>query len=477
MKARIGIRLIALICLAGPCTLVSGATKEPARLPSVRIEKVPHVKQKPDFCGEACVEMYLRHLGHTITQDDVFNESGLDPLEGRGCATAELKRALERIGFKPGDVWYRLPVARKEAELAAHWRRLHADLARKVPSIVCMRTADDHTATEHFRLILGYDSARDRVIYHEPAAARGAYREISRADFIRRWPLKYDKRQWTLIRFRLAPGKIKKIAPPHGLGRTDFAQHIRALKEKVPRKGFTIVIQEPFVVVGDEPPPVVRARALRTVKWAVDKLKACYFKKDPNRVMDVWLFKDKESYRKHTRSLFNDRPTTPFGYCSPEHDALIMNIATGGGTLVHEMVHAFMDPNFPECPSWFNEGLASLYEQSTSKNGRIWGLTNWRLAGLQKAIRAGHVPSFETLTGTTTRQFYNEDPGTNYSQARYLCYYLQEKGLLRTYYRRFVANAAEDPTGYDTLKEVLGEKDMAAFKKKWESYVMKLRFP
>jgi len=37
----------------------------------------------------------------------------------------------------------------------------------------------------------------------------------------------------------------------------------------------------------------------------------------------------------------------------------------------------------------FNEGLASLYEQSAERDGRIIGQTNWRLRGLQSAIRKG----------------------------------------------------------------------------------------
>ncbi len=122
-----------------------------------------------------------------------------------------------------------------------------------------------------------------------------------------------------------------------------------------------------------------------------------------------------------------------------------MNISTGGGTLVHEIVHPFMSANFPECPSWFNEGLASLYEQSSERDGRIIGLTNWRLAGLQEAIREGTVPPFKTLCGTTTRQFYDQDKGTNYSQARYLCYHLQERGLLKLYYQTFRKNCETDP--------------------------------
>jgi hypothetical protein len=69
------------------------------------------------------------------------------------------------------------------------------------------------------------------------------------------------------------------------------------------------------------------------------------------------------------------------------------------------------------------------------------------------------------------------DRGTNYAQARYLCYYLQEKGLLARFYREFRANRKDDPTGYNTLKKVLDEKDMTAFKKRWEEFVLKLRYP
>ena len=48
-----------------------------------------------------------------------------------------------------------------------------------------------------------------------------------------------------------------------------------------------------------------------------------------DKIIDIWLFKDKESYQRHTRELFGETPTTPFGYYSDEHRALIMNIATG----------------------------------------------------------------------------------------------------------------------------------------------------
>jgi hypothetical protein len=266
-----------------------------------------------------------------------------------------------------------------------------------------------------------------------------------------------------------APGQDDSIS-------ADYKKHIEGLKKKLPNKDFKIVIQPPFVVIGDEPETMVRRRSENTVQWAVDKLKANYFSKDPKEILNIWLFKDKTSYYKYTKEIFNDEPTTPYGYYSSHHKALIMNIGTGGGTLVHEIVHPFIEANFPDCPSWFNEGLASLYEQADEKDGKIIGLTNWRLAGLQRAIKNKTNPSFKNLLSTTRNEFYADETGVHYAQARYLCYYLQENGLLIKFYQEFTKNSADDPTGYQSLQKVLKESDMTAFQKKWEDFVLKLEF-
>ncbi len=252
------------------------------------------------------------------------------------------------------------------------------------------------------------------------------------------------------------------------------AAHAEALRARLP-PGFHFAIAPPFVVVGDEGPEAVARWARGTVSWAAARLKALYFEKDPGEILEVWLFKDTASYRRHARLFFGDEPTTPYGYYAPDRRALVMNIATGGGTLVHELVHPYVRANFPEAPPWLNEGLGSLYEQSTERGGHIWGLPNWRLPGLQRAIAAGRLPSFEAMTAADERAFYGT--GTSYAQARYLLYYLQEKGLLVDYYKRFFAARRSDPTGYDTLVRLLGAPDMAAFQKTWEAWVQGLRFP
>jgi hypothetical protein len=139
-------------------------------------------------------------------------------------------------------------------------------------------------------------------------------------------------------------------------------------------------------------------------------------------------------------------------------------------------VHPYVRANFPKCPAWLNEGLGSLYEHCGERNGHIVGYPNWRLPGLQRAVKAGVVPSFKEFTSTTDSEFYGADPGTNYSQARYLCYYLQEQGKLTQFYRDFVTNQRTDLTGYNTLVKTLGKDDMEAFQTKWEKFVMALKF-
>ena len=94
-----------------------------------------------------------------------------------------------------------------------------------------------------------------------------------------------------------------------------WSNHLAELSQRVPA-GFVVVVQPPFVVIGDEAPRMVWSRATNTVKWAVDQLKQEYFQRDPVEIIDIWLFKDRESYTNHAWRLFRDTPMTPFGYYS-----------------------------------------------------------------------------------------------------------------------------------------------------------------
>ncbi len=261
-----------------------------------------------------------------------------------------------------------------------------------------------------------------------------------------------------------------------GVTSEQLRSHAGRLVRELAGRNLTVLVEAPFVVIGDESAEVVGERCRGTIRWAVKHLKALYFENDPDHVIEIWLFEGEDSYNTGCEELTGKPPHTPYGFYSARERKLIMNIATGGGTLVHEIVHPFINANFPACPSWFNEGLASLYEQCREVEGRISGSTNWRLRGLQLAIEAGRVPAFEVLLATTSREFYDDQSGIHYAQARYLCHALQERGLLVDFYHRFRENAGDDPTGAATLRAVLGTEDLAAFQQEWEDEILKLEF-
>ena len=237
-------------------------------------------------------------------------------------------------------------------------------------------------------------------------------------------------------------------------------------------KGFTVVVEPPFVVVGDESPATVRHHATGILHWSIALLEAEYFKARPSKLIEIWLFRNEATYRKGAKKYFDDTPETPYGYYSSEHDAMVMNIGPGAGTLVHEVVHPYVEANFPRAPSWFNEGLASLYERPVEKKGHIWGLPNWRLPGLKHALADKSLPPMTTLLATTRDGFY-EAQFDAYAYARYLMLYLQEQGKLTEFYTKFVADE-KDPTGQAALEEVLGEK-LATFEPKWRAWAAALK--
>ncbi|MCX7804585.1 MAG: hypothetical protein N3A38_05275 [Planctomycetota bacterium] len=199
-------------------------------------------------------------------------------------------------------------------------------------------------------------------------------------------------------------------------------------------------------------------------------------RRKPDEPLRVFLFAGADSYKRKSKELFGREPTTPFGYYSSANRALVMNISTGGGTLAHELTHALAGSDFPDIPAWFNEGLGSLYEQCRyDGESGLRGLVNWRLPALQKAVAAGSAPALKKLVHSSAGEFYGARVGLNYAEARYLCMFLQEKGVLARFYAAFRDRFAEDPSGEKFLLEALGEKDLAAVEKSFSEWVSGLK--
>lgn len=239
--------------------------------------------------------------------------------------------------------------------------------------------------------------------------------------------------------------------------------------------GFRIAVEEPFVVVSDQNEKDFQYSCEHTIGWAVRLLMHDFFDKQPQRPLVIYLFDGEDSYRKHAKKFFGDEPETPFGYYSDTDGALIMNIATGGGTLVHEIVHPFMEADFPKCPAWYNEGMGSLFEACRERNGHIEGVSNWRLPVLKEGMRKGQLVPLKKLLATTSDEFYADPGGMHYAEARYLLQYVQSRGKLREFHKQFKAHAATDPTGSQTLCRVVGFKSIAELQTDWLRWIEKLK--
>jgi hypothetical protein len=199
-----------------------------------------------------------------------------------------------------------------------------------------------------------------------------------------------------------------------------------------------------------------------------------YFRRAPWQPITILLFGEEGGYNRATKNLFGEEGISVYGYYKPQQRTLVMNIGTGGGTLVHELTHALIDFDFPLVPAWFNEGLASLHEacQILPDESRIEGLPNWRLPGLQRAVAERRLPSLQHLVSQP--DFRGEQVGLNYAQARYFCLYLQQQQLLQTFYRVFRDAQPRDPTGASAIRRVFGDRSWAELDADFQRWVMTL---
>ncbi|HEY2589491.1 MAG TPA: hypothetical protein VGI81_27340 [Tepidisphaeraceae bacterium] len=254
------------------------------------------------------------------------------------------------------------------------------------------------------------------------------------------------------------------------------AQVIANWKPRFDEAKLRYLVADEFILAGDGTSRQLARYRDGTVLAAERALEATYFDKRPTEPIVICLFESEEPYKRLAKEWFADDDVPHFGFYRHRERVMFMNVSTGTGTLVHELTHALIAPDFPTVPDWFNEGLASLYEQCSISGDTITGLPNWRLPDLQKAIRADQLRPLKEMIEDP--HFYRRDlVGINYAQARYLMFYLQQKQLLRAYYRRFRDHARDDPTGLQSLVAVIAPQTLDEFEKQWRAAVLELRFP
>ncbi len=156
-----------------------------------------------------------------------------------------------------------------------------------------------------------------------------------------------------------------------------------AVKKRLERFGnnATYIKSENFIVIADRSTEL----NLKTVSKNLEEVLAYYqrlFKMSvPQDYIIVNLIKDYNAVRPFISRYYKSKITfEPLGYSSPEDNTIIAWIAASDmiGTLKHELVHLLMRSTFSFIPPWFEEGLASLYEESRFSGDTLKGIGNWR---------------------------------------------------------------------------------------------------
>ncbi len=219
---------------------------------------------------------------------------------------------------------------------------------------------------------------------------------------------------------------------------------------------YRVAVESPFVIAGDIPEADLRRHYTSTIEPIVQALRSSYFETPPDQPITLVLLSTVRNFRDTAREMDNYDAVQYHGYFRRDERRIVLDISSGNGTLAHELTHALLAFDFPKAPEWFDEGLASLHEQGVfSDDGRtLVGHHNWRLHSLKQAVLSGQLKPIVELIRSPS--FRKEGEGLHYAQVRYLCLYLQRRGLLKEYYRRFRGNVQNDPDGLATLQAVLG---------------------
>lgn len=231
------------------------------------------------------------------------------------------------------------------------------------------------------------------------------------------------------------PSTIEKL--PQQLPIIDMADSPRPLEDLIKHRlhgiNVQIFIKDVFLIAGldDDISPQVHYE--KGIKDFYSYFRNQYFENLPNRRLVVLISSRPYILIEATQRLYTEIQIplyAPFlGYYNPA-DNLIM--ATGGsagyGTLLHEMIHALIEADFPKAPQWLNEGLASLYERTQWTPTRLNALPNWRM----DHMRPEDVPSLQNLANQAERIGLHSQ---EIADIRLLLLFLDQRQLVDDLYR------------------------------------------
>lgn len=242
---------------------------------------------------------------------------------------------------------------------------------------------------------------------------------------------------------------------------SDRERRAKVAKEELGPRTVTTVVSDVFVVIGA---PGWQGAGFDQSVGLMRGSMAGYmnnrFGKKPAQAISVYLFPEATSYESFCKKKYAAPCIAHYGFYQPGDRYMVMNIGLGLGTLTHEIVHPLVETDFPEAPTWLNEGIASVFEAPViTKPGEIHGAKNWRHPRLKRALQSAaerDTTKLDVMFAMSDEAFRGSDEDLHYAQARYVCQWLDERGKLWAFYQRWRDNVTTDPRGNKAFHEVMG---------------------
>jgi hypothetical protein len=268
----------------------------------------------------------------------------------------------------------------------------------------------------------------------------------------------------------------KSTISPERTGKSqDLPRQCKVVASRIAELGetdWTVCVHPPFVLAGDFPAEELDQIYDETIAPAVRVLQIDYFDQEPAEPITILVTASEDAFRRMAGHFGRTRRTEYSGLYYRAQRTILVNWQSGSGTVTHELTHALAHADFPTMPEWFDEGLASLHEEAElSAEGRhLLGRDNWRVRFLVEAEKRG---CWKSVAQLLDQPFADPDVAAlDYALARYLCLFLQERGLLPAYYRKCRSLSDSDPAGRTALVKLLQSNDLNDLDHEFHAWVL-----
>lgn len=171
------------------------------------------------------------------------------------------------------------------------------------------------------------------------------------------------------------------------------------------------------------------------------------------------------------------RPGLTLGYHLPYDKSVMVWLASGGGTLSHELIHALIEVDFPSAPGWLEEGIASLYEGA---DGAWQPIDNYRLYYLHSAgKRFNGLTPIRRLTALSKADFnHPQFARFHAASVRYFAFYLYRRHqALADIYKKVRDMQSRSVSAQIGVIEATLERSVEEIQADWESWVQDRSVP